>query len=144
MSRPLVLPRAEAEAIIAHARETRPRECCGLLAGKNGEVRRRYPITNIDETNTFYRPEAGELYRAMEEIDWQGLELTAIYHSHPESPARPSARDLSHAFFDEEMTLEMWPGSLYVICSLENPDQPVINAFAIEDKRFAPVEITYV
>ena len=112
------LPAAMREEIIAHARTEAPRECCGVILSKDGELIELRRLTN------FYEPESGELYRLVVETDESGTEIAAIYHSHPVSRAYPSARDVEHAG---------WPESVYLICSLEHPDTPVIRAFRIVD-----------
>ena len=53
-----------------------------------------------------------------------GLEMAAVYHTHPATPARPSQEDIK---------LAVMPGAVYVILSLADPDEPVAKAFAIED-----------
>ena len=50
--------------------------------------------------------------------------MLAVYHSHPESPARPS---------EEDIRLALTPGVSYVIVSLQDPGQPVIRSFRISD-----------
>ena len=59
--------------------------------------------------------------------------MLAIYHSHPETPARPSAVDIR---------LALTPGVVYVIVSLKDVD-PVTKGFLIEDNSVTevPVEI---
>jgi proteasome lid subunit RPN8/RPN11 len=54
------------------------------------------------------------------------LELTAIYHSHPHSPAFPSQRDIDHAFY---------PDVLILIISLMDQEVPEIRAFQIKDGK---------
>lgn len=43
----LVISKIILDDIIAHAKELTPYECCGLLAGTEGIVRRLYRIKNI-------------------------------------------------------------------------------------------------
>lgn len=131
---PLTLPRAEADAIIAHAHATYPRECCGLLAGQAGRVVRRYPITNTYPGDDFYLMEPNEQHAALSEI-WSaqtGWELLAIYHSHPVSVAYPSARDIAHACW-AGTTEPIYPATYYLICSLEDQANPILRAFLIHD-----------
>ncbi len=67
-------------------------------------------------------------------IDFEdaGLELVAIYHSHPRGPETPSPSDIAHAFY---------PDSVYLIVSLAMPDQPMVRGFRITDRRAREVAI---
>jgi proteasome lid subunit RPN8/RPN11 len=60
--------------------------------------------------------------------------MIAIYHSHPSSPAAPSARDRELAFYEEVV---------YVIVSLVKLD-PVIKGFSIREGHVREVEIAVV
>ena len=121
------------DEIVAHARLEAPRECCGVILGRNGKLIELRRLTNIYPGNDFYEPDAGELYRLVVEIDETGTDIAAIYHSHPVSPAYPSARDVEYAG---------WPDSVYLICSLEHPDAPVIRAFRIVDGDITELRLT--
>jgi proteasome lid subunit RPN8/RPN11 len=120
------------EAIVAHARREWPRECCGLIAGQDGRPVEVIPITNIYPGEDFYEMEPVELYRHYRAIEERGQAIVANYHSHPVSVAYPSARDVEHAG---------WPEIVYLICSLEQPEAPVIRAFRIEDEQIREVAI---
>jgi proteasome lid subunit RPN8/RPN11 len=41
------LPKPLVEAMVAHAGETYPEECCGLLAGADGRPTHLYRIQNV-------------------------------------------------------------------------------------------------
>ena len=69
----------------------------------------------------------------MNAIEDDGEELVGIYHSHTKSEAYPSQTDINLA--------ENWPDPLYLICSLENSDEPVVRAFAIRDGAVEEVEL---
>jgi proteasome lid subunit RPN8/RPN11 len=98
-------------------------------------VEKVYPMTNADHSPVTYRLDPEEQVRAFVEIEEEGWELLAIYHSHSHSPAYPSATDLELAFY---------PDALYLIISLADRAKPIIRAFRIvegmiEEER---VEIT--
>lgn len=119
----LALPRTLADEIIAHAREDAPRECCGLIAGRNGQLEDLYRLTNLAPGNRLYEIDPREIY----DLEFRTLpardqEIVAIYHSHPETEAYPSATDRAQAF---------WPDAYYLICSLADPESPVIRAFRL-------------
>ncbi len=128
----LRLPRAMREEIIAHARAEAPRECCGLIAGKDGHLLRLYRLTNIAPGNTLYEIAPEEIYRVDRECADAGWDIAVIYHSHPATPAYPSPTDVSLAF---------WPQAAYLICSLANPDAPNVRAFRIIDGQISELAI---
>lgn len=140
MTSPLRLPRAEAEAIIAHARAAYPRECCGLIAGRDAQAVKRYEITNTYPGEDFYLMEPREQYHAFRELEKEGWNLLAIYHSHPISVAYPSARDIAHACW-EGSSEAIYPDTYYIICSLEDPEHPALRAFQIRDGRAHEAEV---
>jgi proteasome lid subunit RPN8/RPN11 len=129
----LTLPDAMREEIVAHARAEAPRECCGVIAGRNGVPVRLYRLTNLEPGVDRYLIDDEELYRVYREIDDGGEDLFAIYHSHPVSVAYPSKTDVAFAFWEE---------SFYVICSLERPEAPVIRAFRIVGEEIAEVVVS--
>ena len=114
------------DEMLAHAREGYPNEVCGLIAGKNGLVSRIFRTTNIDESSISYMMEPAEQFRAFKEMRAEGLELMAIYHSHPTSPAYPSQTDVKLAYY---------PEATYLIASLQNVGAPVIKGFRILDGK---------
>ncbi len=113
------------EDLIAHARETFPNECCGLLAGRGDRVLRVYRGRNMDESPFTYRLDDRQLLQFLREIDDDGLEVVGIYHSHTASEAAPSRTDVTRAFY---------PEAVYIIISLKNQAQPVVRGFRIADR----------
>jgi proteasome lid subunit RPN8/RPN11 len=130
---PLYLPAAMQAAIVAHARQEAPRECCGVIVGPPGDPRELRRVTNVYPGTDFYEVEPGEIYRVYTDADARGWEILVIYHSHPVSPAAPSPRDVEHAG---------WPDAAYVICSLQDPAAPVLRAFRIADAAVRELVIT--
>lgn len=128
----LKLPKAIHDDIIAHAREGFPLEVCGILGGNGGAVSEIFRMTNTDESNEHFMMEPKEQFAVVKALRAKGLSMTAIYHSHPESPARPS---------EEDIRLALTPGVSYVIASLMTPETPVLKSFRIEKGVVAPEEI---
>jgi proteasome lid subunit RPN8/RPN11 len=62
----------------------------------------------------------------------EGLELAAIYHSHPAGPETPSATDIAQAFY---------PDSVYIICSLAQTGNAVLRGFRIRDGQAIEVNL---
>ena len=129
---PLPLPAAMRDEIVAHARELAPRECCGVIAGRDGRPTALHRLENMEPGVDRYRVDDAELFRTYRALDERDEEFLAIYHSHPVSPAYPSATDVA---------LAAWPDAVYLICSLADPDQPVLRAFRIVEERITEVEI---
>lgn len=113
--------------MLTHVLAARPREGCGLLAGINGVPVKFYPCTNVHpQPYTRYRLDDRELFAALREMDERGWDLLAIFHSHPATPAYPSQTDLEHAHY---------PDALYLICSLADPERPVLRGFWLDRER---------
>lgn len=124
----LELSRDQAKALIKHAEEEAPNECCGLLAGRNGRVERVYPGTNVDHSPYTYLMNPKEQLAAFKDMEVAGLELVGIYHSHTHTAAYPSRTDVAKAFY---------PDALYVIVSLAKRDTPDIRAFRVADGQIS-------
>ena len=100
-----------------------PHEACGYLAGKNGVVLQAYELTNIDHSPEHFSFDPSEQFLVVKKIRNAGFEVMANYHSHPSTPARPSAEDIRLAYD---------PLIRYVIISLAG-DKAVIRTFGIKD-----------
>lgn len=110
-----------------------PAEACGLLGGEDASQGRRiFPLPNLDACAESYRMDTKEILAVMRQLDDDGLELNAIYHSHPATPARPSQVDIEQAHMPV----------LYLILSL-CADDPVLRGYWIEEGNVTeiPVEI---
>jgi proteasome lid subunit RPN8/RPN11 len=112
-------------AIVDHARRDAPRECCGVITGRHRSPSRLIALHNVAEGNRFYEIDPLQLIELeFQELPKDDSDILAIYHSHPESPAYPSKTDLELAY---------WPEAVYLICSLESPDAPLIRGFYLRD-----------
>ena len=125
------LTRGQADELIAHAREEDPNECCGMIGGRDGAAVTIYRASNAEGSPLRYNLDPSDQFRIMTAMDDAGEDLTAIYHSHTKSPAYPSQTDIN---------LAAYPGTLYVIVSLLEGEEPV-RAFRIEDGAVEEVEL---
>ncbi len=83
--------------MLAHARAELPNECCGLLAGTpDGRVQVRYPLVNTAASPREYRAEGPDRFAAEKDMRRNGIDVLAVYHSHPTSEPIPSRTDLEH------------------------------------------------
>lgn len=122
----LILPGEVWDAIVAHAREGLPEEVCGILRGKNGVVTGLVRARNDAEDREINYAVDGQTLLKQFEFEDAGEEMVAIYHSHPVTPAYPSATDARQATY---------PDAVYIICSLSDPDAPVLRGY-----RLLPVD----
>ncbi len=128
------LHRTVAEAICDHAVRELPYEVCGYLAEKEGMISLHYELNNIDKAADHFSMEPAEQFAAVRDMRSRGLTMRAVYHSHPETSAWPSAEDIRLAHDG---------GISYVIISLAGK-KPVIKSFRIRQGGVAPesIEIT--
>jgi proteasome lid subunit RPN8/RPN11 len=120
------------EQMIEHAREEAPNECCGMIAGRDGEAVRVFPATNIERSHLRFMIDPHEQLLIDREIEDAGLELAAIYHSHTRTAPKPSETDLIFA--------KLWPGVLWVIVGLA-AEEPEVRTWRIDDGQPAEAEL---
>jgi [CysO sulfur-carrier protein]-S-L-cysteine hydrolase len=89
------------DAVVAHANESQPRECCGVLLGKADGITQAIRATNLAESSTRFLLDPKAHIEARRTARTQGLEVVGFYHSHPHSRAYPSASDLAEAAYPE-------------------------------------------
>jgi proteasome lid subunit RPN8/RPN11 len=118
--------------IVGEATAAAPLECCGYLAGIGRTITRAYPMKNMDQSTVHFSFDPGEQFATIKQVRKQNLKVLAIYHSHPETPARPSEEDIRLAF-DSEIS--------YVIISL-CAEQEVVRSFQIHNGQVEPEELT--
>jgi [CysO sulfur-carrier protein]-S-L-cysteine hydrolase len=92
---------ADYKLMLAYLEAAYPQEACGLLAGKAGRIERLYPVTNILHSRFHFRMDSTEQVEALLDMEKQGWQLLAIFHSHPDGPGEPSAEDVANAFYPE-------------------------------------------
>ena len=127
------IPRQIVDEIVAHSLEDAPNECCGLLGGAGGEARTLYRARNEFESPLRYNVHPLDLLRITTEISDAEEELVGIYHSHTRSEAYPSQTDVNLA--------ENWPDPLYLICSVADPQTPVVRAYSLRDAAIEEVAL---
>jgi proteasome lid subunit RPN8/RPN11 len=101
-------------------------ECCGLLAGRSGVVTAIYPAANALGSATAFEIAPAELFRLFREMRAEALEMLGIYHSHPFTENRPSARDIECAYY---------PDAAYVVLSPLPAAAEPVRAFSIHEGK---------
>ncbi len=117
--------------ILLHAKNDPPNECCGYLAGNGAYITAAYALKNLDDSHEHFSFDPDEQFAAIKDMRKKGLAPIAVYHSHPESPARPSKEDIRLAYD---------PDISYLIISLERK-APDIKLFKIGKDLVEKVEI---
>ncbi len=140
MSIVLKLKKSDYDKMLKHCEDGLPNESCGLLAGTvEGEIKtvtKIYLLTNIDASNEHFSMDPKEQFAALKDARANGVEIIGNFHSHPESPSRPS---------EEDKRLAYDPSIEYLILSLQEADNPVLKAFGIDkDKNVTIHEIQYI
>ena len=119
------------DKIAEHGRQEAPLEACGYLAGKNGVICKHIEMKNIDQSPIHYSMDPAQQFAAVKNCRDAGLTIRAVYHSHPETSAYPSAEDVKLAYD---------PSLSYVIVSLAR-QAPSINSFTIKNGKVFPEKI---
>ncbi len=120
------------ERMTGQAQEGFPLEVCGILGGRGNIVSAIHSMTNIDASGEHFTMEPHEQFAVAKALRSAELEMLAVYHSHPATPARPS---------EEDIRLARMPGISYVIVSLADFSAPEIRSFKISGGRVDPEEI---
>jgi proteasome lid subunit RPN8/RPN11 len=133
----MILRRVHLAEIVAHARETAPAECCGLIGGvSSSRSNSIYRLRNVTpDPETAYEAAPEELFAAQREMRERGEDLLAIYHSHPRSSnPTPSETDVRLAYY---------PAATYLIIGLGG-EQPLVQAFHISEQEQDWEQVEYV
>lgn len=127
------------EAILENAVSRLPEEACGLIAGTvNGdhkEIKKVYCLTNTDHSNEHFSLDPAEQLKAVKDMRENGYQPLGNWHSHPESPSRPS---------EEDKRLAYDSSASYLILSLMEKDKPVLNSFSIKGTASEKEELVIV
>lgn len=128
------LPAALRDELVAWARGGLPDEACGIIAGtaaaeEGGQAVRFHGLTNAAHSPYRYLVDAGEQLRTLDALDEAGQLVWGIFHSHVRSAAVPSPTDVGTAQWPDGSPT--YPGALYLLCSLTDPEAPEVRAWTI-------------
>ncbi len=125
------LPRSLVNQLLHQAQLAADREVCGLIGAREREPVRCYPVANVASSpQVRYVMDPKAQIDALRQMRERGEELFAIYHSHPVSPALPSAMDIDEAAY---------PGVLYLIISLNTKGVLEMRGFRLTGRDVAEV-----
>ena len=127
-------PRMAAE-MIAHASEAAPREACGLIVyDRSLRPVELHRTRNVEPGPGAFEVDPVEHFAILRSTEERGRRIGAVYHSHPDGPARPSETDLA-AGIDPE-----W---ISFIIGVGRTKEWVIRAFRMRDGRAEPLSIEW-
>lgn len=125
--------------IVAHAQEDPRIECCGVvavLAGGDGSAKtaaRVYRAENVHASALKFEIGPMQLYRLNEQIEEEGWEIGAIYHSHVRSAPYPSQTDIGFA--------AGWPGLEWIIVGLAGGAEPEVRSYLIDGAQVSEIAV---
>ena len=121
-------------AMLAHARDALPNECCGLLVGTETRIERAERARNLKASPTRYEIDPADHFRSIRVARAEGLAVIGAYHSHPRTAPEPSPTDLVGASD---------PALLCVIVSPATSGAlgQHVGAFRLVDDRFVRVAL---
>ena len=126
-------------AMTAHARVHLPEEACGLIAGTVSEsgdkfIQKVYYLENVDHSPEHFTICPQDQLSAVKDMRRNGFQLLGNWHSHPQTPARPSEEDIRLAHDSK---------ASYLILSLSG-SEPILNAYHIADGQAEREPIRFV
>lgn len=117
--------------IIDHCVLALPNEGCGLIASDEyGHVVAVYTTGNQDESPTGYTVPPEEHFAALRDAESKSWELSGVFHSHPQSSAKPSMVDVAAALDSD------W---VYLVVGLRQ--EPEIRAWRIRQKETEEISL---
>ncbi|MBQ2669790.1 MAG: M67 family metallopeptidase [Clostridia bacterium] len=122
--------------IEAAALNGRPEEICGLIGGltDGGDniIKEVYHLENIDHSIEHFSMNPKDQLAAVKDMREKGYVPLGNFHSHPESPSRPSEEDKRLAY---DRTAS------YMIISVMDENNPVLNSFHIDGDNVTKEEL---
>ncbi len=117
--------------MVRYAKEHLPEEACGLIAGTEDEdgnriIEKVYFLENVDHATDHFTLDPKDQMTAIKDMRTLGLKQLGNWHSHPESPSRPSEEDIRLSFDSK---------ASYMILSFM-AENPVLNSYHVEDGKY--------
>ena len=123
----IIIRKRDMDEMVAYARGKLPDEACGLLAGTEAGderiVEKVYYLTNMDASSEHFTMDPKEQLQAVKEMRGKGWKPLGNWHSHPQTPSRPSEEDKRLAYDST---------ASYLILSLKD-EESVLNSFHVEN-----------
>ena len=136
----VTLKRKNYDRIVEYAKAQLPAEACGLMAGTvdedgNKSVEKVYLLTNVDNSSEHFSMEPREQLEAVKDMRANGFQPLGNWHSHPETPSRPS-EEVKRLAYDSTAS--------YMILALMDKECAVLKSFHIEGTQSSTEGLTIV
>jgi [CysO sulfur-carrier protein]-S-L-cysteine hydrolase len=106
MNPTICIPRTLANRLLTLAQLTPDTEICGLIAKERTHRYRVYPVSNVaNNRHCVFEMDPQQQINAFKQIREKQQNLFAIYHSHPDSEAVPSKKDLNDAAYTDSLNI---------------------------------------
>jgi proteasome lid subunit RPN8/RPN11 len=125
--------------VVEHARAESPKECCGMIASRDGEAVAVHRARNAANSALRYVMDPMEQYQLQTAIEEAGLDLGAIYHSHTRSDPVPSETDVNLARLGDTDS-PAFPGTLYLIVGVKGAEDD-LRLWSIVGNHVEQVEL---
>jgi len=139
MNQTIIIPRTLANRLLTLAQLTPDVEICGLIskngliAKKNAQKYQVYPIDNIaSDKSCVFEMQPEQQINAFKSIREKQQNLFAIYHSHPDTEAVPSKKDLNESAYKE---------ALNIIISLSTKGVLDMRGYFYQDEQVETVDL---
>ena len=134
----LLLPEEDYNKIIAHCKQARPLEACGIMGGtkqkETGIVKKVFLMENARPSSEEYFMDYEEQFAVFKQLRQNNLKLLSIFHSHPHSEARPSQKDIDMANYEQ---------AVYAIISLAG-NSPDLKTYIIRNGSYRAINWDFI
>lgn len=109
----MTLSQRHYQAMLAQVQANAPEEACGLLGGRleggEAQVETVLPVENALHSPFRFRMAPEAQLQGFHRLEAEGLELVAIFHSHPTGPDHPSPTDLEEFAYPGVVSVIWYP-----------------------------------
>ena len=128
MAAAIKLRKEHLEAMVQHALEDAPAECCGVVAINGGVTSAIFRARNTEASPYRFNIDPRDYLKVERTIDAEGGSVAGFYHSHTGTDPIPSPTDV-RAMTGAGFT----PPFIHFVIGVRDRDHPIVRAWHIED-----------
>ena len=134
MNKTIILSDKDKQELAKYAESEKPYESCAILIGnedgKNWIVKKLFLTENTEKSRVTFTISPDEEFQVDQIAKESKMEIVCIFHSHPESEARPSETDKKF------MRVNPFPWIIY------SGETNQMNCFILENENMKQIQIT--